>query len=1339
MSTSPIKMDIPTPLLNKLTLVRRRKVRVGICITGLVALAVLLVTMAGAMFIDWTVTLFEPTWRLILLSTVLCATGATLLLGTIWAFRRAHRLTAIAADIDREVPQLEERWSTVTEIARRGPADAHIIHPEMMNRVRDEALHWEPQVDPQNVVSWQKVRRPLTALAVVAAALVGALMLDWRQTTVLMGRLWAPTSNLSMTVIDGLDDLVVGRGEALSIKAELTGRTVDEATMFLRPHDRDEERLMLFPRGDKPQSLRYRQRAASASFDYRIRAGDGQSDWHRVTVADRPELSAVTVQITPPAYTRQERTERRELPEKLSAVEGSVFTIAFLPKEAVRLFQLQFGDERIQSLEAGTDGWYRWQTTLDESFSLSPILTEPHGLQNSRPPVCRVDVIADRPPDVRIITPDESITVRPDDTIEIEFEAKDDFGISQAELIVYDESVVGGEAREIMAVEIPLDPPQGSKEISGNVQLDLSQFNLQDGETISYAVRVHDTRQLTSEGTPNPSLASASGANPSPSGNQQSSDPVRQSESDATAPQDQPTNALAADAQENTNDASPGDQSMASADQHAQSNASQSNASQPSQSQPSGSQSGGSANSANQRAMASHGEPTNSSNQPNPPADNMTRRSLDVGSSQASSSARRRLTVDRWAGSFDGQSRAKVELAIAPVIEEIDRYLAKSEAGARQLLDELGEGVTWQNRQSDELRAADESLEKVNELIADLVTETEETPYAFVGLTLVDIGHSQITPAREQFWNAQQADDPGRVEPIRTGWRYVQRARQLLAALNQQFEKVRRDYQLAESVERIKQMYQVYIENAHALLGSGGQDDLGGLQRKMAEFELDDEYLKRLQEVLEMRQELMAEFARMLSEDPRLLRRYMDRLRARSKTLRYELAELTDRQKGLAREVRAHETAEDEQRATLHQAILKRKLLEVEDISTAAAELSERFNIWLPLDIEIQDGSLAESRDLTEQVAASAQELLAAANSFGTAKQEDDAAAGDPAETDLNALYRQAQEMDRKLGSLDAALRRVSIENERQDLADHQVRRLAETQQVMSQTDVWMRKIKELAKGNYHLVAEVDQHQIATDTAQLAGKLSDIEAQLAGSLQRDDGELPEPIAKKAQELLTTLDDEVATSQLSAVYALRENELSSAIPRQQRAVTAMQKAEQQLQDLLTMAIEEMDKLPVQDPIAAALDDPTLDELLAALERELDSADDLGIPPRPSNLNVIGDMMMPGQGSGMGMGSSSAMVAMQLGLENQQLQQLFDQVYQEALQRALREKRITRRAAAKHLRRLPNDGPQRWLVASELGDELLQGSGKMAPEQYRQAIEQYFEQISDLRDAPAESTE
>ncbi|MCA9213164.1 MAG: hypothetical protein KDB27_08875 [Planctomycetales bacterium] len=1479
--------DIPAQLLDKLALVRRRKLLVGFGVAALVAFAVFMVAMVGAMFIDWTFTLFSSSLRFMLLLVAIGAAITSLALGITWAVRRSKNLATIAADVDRNLPELEERWSTVTEISERSKTDPRRINPAMMSHVTSEALEFAPHVSPSNVVSWQKVRRPLAVVAGVIVVLIGAFLLDWRQTAVLIGRFWAPASNISMTSIDGLDDVVVARGEELTINATLNGRSVDEATLFIRPATGANERQTLFPKGDTPQTLRYRERTAEESFDYRIRAGDGQSDWHGVVVADRPALSAVKVKLTHPAYTQKADAEHRSLPEKLSAVEGSVLDIAFQTESEVQSFQLKLGDDTGATLTVGQDGWYRWTKTLDESFVMSPILTEAHGLENRDPPICRVDVLADEAPEVKIITPNDSIAVRPDDTIDIEFEATDDYGISHAELIVYDDSNLdGGEPQEIMSIDIPLDLSSDPTDVKGNVELDLAKLDLKDGESISYAVRVHDTREAAAEGSPNapsstagmqntanaggrpensnPSneqVASSQNANPqaevssasafsntdevadassnanssaassngqnSQNGNMNSATPSDSvassngqgspadaqdqnssnsaaasqsstaqnqsnqnpsdgsSESGPNSPaQDPASNAVASNqsgsnqnssasgsssdgSQSNANSSNSSQQSgsgsssssesqsqramAANGDpssqnqpsdnatannspnnngQNPSSNPSQSNATASNSQQQNGSGSSSSSTSPSQSAMASNGQP--SSSMPGRPADNMTRRSLDIGSAQAGSSNRQSVTIDRWAGSFDGQSREKLEIAIAPVIEELDRHLADAENSSRELLDSIAAGESWMEPHSTRLESTGDSVMKAIELVDELAAKTEETPYAFVGLTVVDISNSQIYPARDEFWEAKQSEAPERTEQIQAGWQYVQRARQLLAALTKQYEKVQRDYELAESIEHIENMYQVFIENAHALLG-GGTDDLGGLQRKMAEFELDEEYLARLKEVLEMRQELLAEFARMLTDDPRLLQRYRDRVRQRSKTLRYELAELTDRQKSLAREVRAHEASDESQQKSLERTFLRTKLAEVEKIATAAAELEERFGIWLPLDMEIKDGALAEARETAKEVAASSRELLAEASKAATEESSEKAA------NDVKSIYRQADLMSRNLTSLEAALRTVSIEDDRADLATHVVRRLADTQNLITQTEGWKHKIRELTKGNYHLAAEVEQHQLTTDTSLLAGKLADIENQLAGSLG---GELPEEIAEKAQELMKTLDEDVATNQLGAVYALRESEMPSAIARQSQAVVGMEKAEQLLHEVLTKAIEELDKLPVQDPIASALEDPTLDELLAALEQELDSADDLGIPPRPNNLQTNMDMMTPGSGSGAGgSGGMSGMAgaAMQLGAGNQQLQDKLQQAYQEALGRALNEQRRTRTAAKKSIRRLPNKDGKRWLVGSELGDDLLQGSGKVAPEQYREAIEQYFDQISRLRKEQQEDDE
>jgi len=156
--------------------------------------------------------------------------------------------------------------------------------------------------------------------------------------------------------------------------------------------------------------------------------------------------------------------------------------------------------------------------------------------------------------------------------------------------------------------------------------------------------------------------------------------------------------------------------------------------------------------------------------------------------------------------------------------------------------------------------------------------------------------------------------------------------------------------------------------------------------------------------------------------------------------------------------------------------------------------------------------------------------------------------------------------------------------------------------------------------------------------------------------------------------------------------------------------------------MRLAIEELDKLPVQDPVADLLDDPTLDELLAQLEQELPIDELLGIPNRPSNLRIIGDWLRPGSGMG---GGAAQMVMNQMRQDQERARQQLNRAYQRALARALKEA-TPQRVAVQQPVKLAD-----WnRLVSKLGDDLRQGRDKAPPEQYRRAIEQYFSQISSV---------
>ena len=453
-------------------------------------------------------------------------------------------------------------------------------------------------------------------------------------------------------------------------------------------------------------------------------------------------------------------------------------------------------------------------------------------------------------------------------------------------------------------------------------------------------------------------------------------------------------------------------------------------------------------------------------------------------------------------------------------------------------------------------------------------------------------------------------------------------------------------------------MYQVYVENSQALLEMKDSDPTR-YNRKMAEFKLDDEYLKRLKEVIQMRIELQAELARILAEDPRLLRRYMDNLRARSTNLREQLADLSAKQEGLNREVRAWAAFSEADRQPMAKLLLLQNLQEASKIATSAAEIQDRYQSWLPLQKESKDSSLvavskqiqgvataagdlksrAETYIATEQQAATAPPAPAAetpaapaaATAAATAKPTAPAGNGQA----LDQIISQSELLYGQLGQLEVSLRQVAAREDKADVALFAANRLVQTRRLITDTSAWMRQIKAQKAGSYTGAAEVTQYRLAMKTDELAGKLANLEKQLAAELQQADGKLPEPIAAKSREFMAALDKEASPNQLAAVYALHSNQIPRTTERQQAAGSALVKAEKLYDELMRMTIAELDKLPVEDPIASLLDDPTLDQLLAQLEQEAQFDELLGIPARPSNLRIIGDWMQPGnQGGGGG---------------------------------------------------------------------------------------------------------
>ena len=127
-------------------------------------------------------------------------------------------------------------------------------------------------------------------------------------------------------------------------------------------------------------------------------------------------------------------------------------------------------------------------------------LVDKAGLANKTPPKGSIYVYEDMLPEVSLLEPDrlkanEEVVYDGTETITVPFEATDDFGIREAELLV---SVAepGQEPQLVQTVPIALGDQQNSTAVQAEAEVDLSKLNLKDDAQVSYTIRVTDNRDL---------------------------------------------------------------------------------------------------------------------------------------------------------------------------------------------------------------------------------------------------------------------------------------------------------------------------------------------------------------------------------------------------------------------------------------------------------------------------------------------------------------------------------------------------------------------------------------------------------------------------------------------------------------------------------------------------------------------------------------------------------------------------------------------------------------------------------------------------------------------------
>ena len=1279
MAQAKQNIEIPPVVQKRLRAARRRWFRLRLTEWLLRTIVAFWVFAAIAMGVDWLAGWSDRRIRLALTLSVLAAT-VYMALRNVRLLTGGWRTGAMATLIERFFPHLEERWSTLTELKASRDSETVQGSRRMIDRVAAEAAGLESKVEIPLALPSRRLAIWLVGVMGLVVATGYLYFLAPDQVDLLWQRFRHPMQNITLTRLTNLTgDLVVPRGDAVALEFKSKGRVKDTAVLEIDPEFGENQELRLSHLPDAPPDFRFAVASVNHSFRYRLASGDGRTDWAAISAVDRPNLAQVTLRIDPPAYSQLPPVEKDALPRRIRVLEGSSLEVAFATNKPVESLELVFGEQEERVVLDASDGeWYRYTTTLGKNLAFTPHLTDQHGFENQNPPQCRIVVYQDRPPRVEIVTPDEKVYAPADDTIPIAFTASDDFGIARAELVVMREE--DGKEIEVAVIPIELNAVEGAKEVEGQTQLDLKPFDLEHGDELTYMVRVYDTRNMeATTGEPGESSGSPTDSGkPDESGEASKSSPSDQTQSGAEGAKDKSPPKEASEKEEKSGQDGAGERSQQQKDED------RDKTTETGESSPTD---GASSQDKQDRQKPSE-ESEQSEGGLSPPNTVNEKPLLDRES--AGQSSKQRIKVSEWAGSIDSKARDQLRIDVTKFLEELRKHLADARDGAAGLREHVRGSNPWvpgiHGTQVNEARAR---LRDSQRTIADLRKLSDDTPYTFVGLQLQEIADSFVAPADTHLESAERLRNQrdNQLDELDKAVFAIEQALARLDVLTKQFEAVVKEEKRAELMQKISKMHQIYVEDMQAFL-----EQVKPLlnPRSGVMIEVDEALVEQLREKLEQMRDMYNELAKILAEDPELLRRMMAYMRLQGTTLRDQLTLLARREKDLDQTAGRWTEVPEAQLPALKNTMWRQLAEEQMGLAQMAAALHDNVLTWTPRDINADQPVLAEMRELS---------LKLAMDMLNTSQQ----LTGGEIDRSAESAAENVENMKLLTEKIGAALEANQDNPRMQRFAN---KRYEEIDRLQAVQEGWGQKVAAINEGRFGPAGAFDQFLLLLDTEELTGKL---ESRMSFFRR-----LPEEVETKATELIDILKNETQEHQLNAGRQFNDDAIVDAHGETTQAVESFERAEETFDELLDLVEKAALDMPPPDGVPSA---SSLEDFLAMLENEMDAAEKLGAV---INWNV----MFPGMGQGMGMPLNQ----MQNSLQDAQLQmeQMLRQLDQHANELAEVPGEVQGAPVNAAIEGEP--GERDWNVfAGQLEDQLRQGRETTPPEAYREAIDDYFRTI------------
>jgi hypothetical protein len=362
--------------------------------------------------------------------------GAALLVALvagIMALRTARDYRWVAQRVEDAYPEL--RAALLAAVAQE-PALENGRFSYLQSTVIQDTLHHSYAYTWKRVVPWSRLFTAHVAHGIAFLVFVGSVLLLNQKAhpplALVAEQPDAPvvTGAVAFDVTIEPGDTEVERGTGLLVLARFREATPLEATLVYEVAGETIRLPMTKPLKDAVFGGRVPE--VNAPLSYHVEYADKSSDTFKVTVFEYPTLVRSDAKLTFPNYTSLEERLIQDV-RRISAVVGTQLELlCYLNKPVASASLVAKDGESIELQMANeAESMYSTSIVLTESKRFELELVDADGRKNKQPPTIAINVLPNKPPDLKLVQPSRDTRVSPIEELDLKANVWDDFGVTR--------------------------------------------------------------------------------------------------------------------------------------------------------------------------------------------------------------------------------------------------------------------------------------------------------------------------------------------------------------------------------------------------------------------------------------------------------------------------------------------------------------------------------------------------------------------------------------------------------------------------------------------------------------------------------------------------------------------------------------------------------------------------------------------------------------------------------------------------------------------------------------------------------------------------------------------